>query len=138
MLKEISFNTKLKHTPEMINWLGGGHTYSTDPTNRGWRMWNLEGSTDRYEFVLVGVKGQEHCFLARSLDNGQIIVHYFYERPEDVRKVVLNDSILQGHSQIDNPLGIEYGSDETFDYYPGWGLRFINTCEERVAVDNAS
>ena len=72
-LNNFTMPTALKYSPERSSWLGNGHTVDTDPTNRGWRMWNIAGDDASCEdCVLIGRKGKEGCFTARLNDDGII------------------------------------------------------------------
>jgi hypothetical protein len=139
-VKDIVMNTLLKHTREMSSWLGGGHTVDTDPTQRGWRMWNLAGVEGaRYEFVLVGRKGMNSCFTARTTDEGQIDVYMFEgDMTDHVREVVMDDTIITGWTGecTGNKYSIQYGRINTIDYHPGWALSIIAELEEMDELYN--
>ena len=121
-VKEFTVNTLLKHTTEMSSWIGGGHTVDTDPTNRGWRMWNIAGvEGKRYECVLVGRRGMVGCFTARLNDEGDMcIVEFKFDKTEHVREWIVNDN---------NEHGCEPDCIRDMDHHPGWALSIIAEIE---------
>lgn len=102
-VKDFAMPTLLKYSHEMSIWLGNGHTVDTDPTKRGWRMWNIAADPKRntFEVVLVGRKGKEGCFVASMCDDGAIcVIPHAFDLTDHVREVLVTGK---------NPHGVEGG-----------------------------
>jgi len=91
---------------------GGGHTHTTDPTKRGWRMKAVSS-----KLTVIGRTGIPGCMSVLLLSEGFDVAIYDEEKPEDIFRALKDGQRLQAdeYKQVGN--------------YSGWALALLQEIE---------